>query len=76
MNNDFIAGMEILINCKRLVEDLIEERKYMLERAEYKGDDVQIRTLQKAIDRFQSVLDGKKYYGSYIRDREHIKEDF
>lgn len=70
MDNDFIAGMEILINCKRLVEDLIEERKYMLERAEYKGDDVQIRTLQKAIDRYQSVLDGKKYYGGYIRDRE------
>lgn len=70
MDNDFITGMEILINCKRLVEDLIEERKYMLEKAEYKGDDVQIRTLQKAIDRYQSVLDGNKYYGSYIRDRE------
>ena len=70
MNNDFITGMEILFNCKRLVEDLIEERKYMLEKAEYRGDDVRIRTLQKAIDRYQSVLDGKKYYGGHIRDRE------
>lgn len=70
MNNDFIASMEILINCKRLVEDLIEERKYMLEKAKYRGDDARIRTYQKAIDRYQSVLDGKKYYGGYIRDRE------
>ena len=69
MSNDFIAGMEILINCKRLVEDLIEERKYMLEKAKRRGDDLQIETFQKVIDRYQSVLNGDKYCGGYIRNK-------
>lgn len=70
MVNDYFREMMVLINCKELVEDLVAERKYMLKKAECKGDEVRVRTLLKEINRYQSVLDGERYYGSHIRDKE------
>ena len=74
MNNDFIEGMEILIGCKKLVEDLIDENKYILESLEKRGADPKsINVIQNKINRYQDVLDGKKFRGYF---REQLKEDF
>ena len=37
MKNDFVEGMEILINCKRLVENLVRETEIKIRNANMAG---------------------------------------
>lgn len=62
MDNNFVAGMEILINCKHLVEDLLEEKKLVLKRLEESGKVEHMHMIQAQIDRFQRVLNGERPY--------------
>lgn len=62
MDNDFIKGMEILINCKKIVEDLVEENKFLLSQMAEKGAEFTYsshETIQRKINLYQGVLDGK-----------------
>lgn len=62
MDNDFIKGMEILINCKKIVEDLVEENKFLLSQVEKKGAEFTYtshETIQRKINLYQGVLDGR-----------------
>ena len=52
-----IKEMEILIECKRLVERLLWEQRYMLERMDKCGKDCSI--IQQRIDMFERALEGK-----------------
>lgn len=62
MDNNFVKDMEILFNCKRLVEDLVKEKEYILERLTERGCDVrQAYAIQKQIDRYKAVLNGERY---------------
>lgn len=62
----FIEEMEILIECKRLVEDMLGVRKDMVERMEKCGKDPSF--LEEEIERMQRALSGKR---SVIK----VKED-
>lgn len=62
MNNDFIEGMEILINCKRYVENRIEFLERQMEKMDECGKDP--RALQSEVDRLKSVL-GYKVFREY-----------
>ena len=53
-----IQEMEILIECKRLVERLLWENRYILERMYKCGKDCSI--IQKRIDMFERALAGKQ----------------
>lgn len=70
MDNNFVTGMEILINCKYLVEDLLEEKKLILKRLEKSGKVEHIPMIQAQIDRFQRVLDGERPYRSHLHEQE------
>ena len=62
MDSDFIKGMEILINCKKIVEDLVEENKFLLNQMDKKGAEFtysSYETIQRKINTYQGVLDGK-----------------
>lgn len=62
MDNDFIKGMEILINCKKIVEDLVEENKFLLSQMDEKGAEFTYsshETIQRKINLYQGVLDGR-----------------
>ena len=62
MDNDFIKGMEILINCKKIVEDLVEENKFLLSQMDKKRAEFiysSYETIQRKINTYQGVLDGK-----------------
>lgn len=66
MNNDFISGMQILIDCKKLVEDLIKENEYTLEQMDRMGvNSNTMKTVQNRIDKYRRVLNGGGYYGLY-----------
>lgn len=52
-----IKEMEILIECKRLVERLLWEKKYILERMDKCGKDCS--AVQKRIDMMERALEGK-----------------
>ena len=66
MNNDFISGMQILIDCKKLVEDLIKENEYTLERMNRMGVDPNtMKVVQNRVDKYRKVLNGEGYYGLY-----------
>ena len=62
MDNDFIKGMEILINCKKIVEDLVEENKFLLSKMAEKGAEFtysSYETIQRKINLYQGILDGR-----------------
>lgn len=55
----FIEEMQILVDCKRLVENMLEEKKAAL--ASYDGDknsSVAKYYIQKEIDRMEAALNG------------------
>ena len=52
-----IKEMEILIECKRLVENLLREKKFILERLDRCGKDG--RVVQAQINRMERALEGK-----------------
>lgn len=52
-----IKEMEVLIECKRLVERLLWEKKYILERMDKCGKEVEV--VQRRIDMMERALDGK-----------------
>ena len=52
-----IKEMEILIECKRLVERLLCENKYILERVDKCGKNCSV--VQKRIDMLERALEGK-----------------
>ena len=54
----FIEEMEILIECKRLVEDLLGEKQTMAEYMEKCGKDP--RYVEQEIERLQRALGGKR----------------
>ena len=54
----FIEEMEILIECKRLVEDMLDEKRFMAERMDRCGKDPS--HLKKEIERLQRALSGKR----------------
>ncbi len=54
----FIEEMEILIECKRLVEDMLGEKQTMAEYMEKCGKDPSF--MQCEIDRLQRALGGKR----------------
>ena len=62
----FIEEMEILIECKRLVEDMLGEKQTMAEYMEKCGKDPGY--VEKEIERLQRALGGKR---SVIK----VKED-
>ena len=69
MNNDFITGMQILIDCKKLVEDLIKESELTLERMDRMGVDTNtMKTFQNRIYNYKSVLNGKGYRNLYCEE--------
>lgn len=57
MGNDFIEGMEILINCKRYVENRIDFLDKRIEQMHRYGKET--GALQKEVDRLYLVLNGK-----------------
>lgn len=54
----FIEEMEILIECKRLVEDMLGVRQDMIARMEKCGKDPSF--LEEEIERMQRALSGKR----------------
>lgn len=54
-----IKDMEILIECKRLVERLLRGEKYILERLEQCGKDT--KTVQAKIKMMERALEGKPF---------------
>lgn len=54
MSNDFIEGMQILINCKCYIEDRIEYLSGVIKKMDACGKDP--TTLQNEINKLQSVL--------------------
>lgn len=57
MDNDFIKGMEILIDCKRYVEKHIDDLMYKVEFVEKHGGDTSL--LLKEIDKCKKILKGE-----------------
>ena len=57
MKNDFIEGMEVLINCKQLVEDLVSETESKIERLYRMGRDTSYLEGQR--NRYLKVLNKK-----------------
>lgn len=51
-----IKDIEILIECKRLVEAMLREKKYILKRLDGTGKDV--RCVQSDINRMECALQG------------------
>ena len=70
MDNNFVSGMEILINCKHLVEDLLEEKKRILEHLETSGKLEHAQIIQAQIDKFQRVLNGERPYRPNLHEQE------
>ena len=56
-----IKDVEVLIECKRLVEKMLSEKKYILERLEKsgKGDTQSSHCVIEQIARMERALDGK-----------------
>ena len=54
----FIEEMEILIECKRLVEDMLGEKQSMAEYMDKCGKDPSF--MQSEIERLQRTLSGKR----------------
>ena len=54
----FIEEMEILIECKRFVEDMLGEKQSTAEYLEKVGRDTQ--SVELEIERLQRVLNGKR----------------
>lgn len=54
-----IKDMEILIECKRLVECLLRGEKYILKRLEQCGKDT--KTVQTKIKMMERALEGKPF---------------
>ena len=65
-----IQDMEVLIECKRLVENMLSENKYILNRLEEsgKGDTQGARCVLAKIVRIENALQGKppvKFYEKF-----------
>lgn len=60
MNNDFIEGMEILINCKRYIENRIDVLDKNIERMNRCGKDTM--ALQKEVNQMLAVLGSTACY--------------
>lgn len=58
VNNMFIEEMEILIECKRLVEDMLDEKMLKAEYMDKCGKDPSF--LESEIERLQMALNGKR----------------
>ena len=54
MRNDFVEGMELLIDCKKLVEDLVKETKRKIELSYINGKDTSY--LENELERYLKVL--------------------
>ena len=66
-----IKDIEILIECKRLVEKMLSENKYILQRLEEsgKGDAQGARCVLAKIARMERALEGKppvEFYKKFI----------
>lgn len=55
----FIEEMQILVDCKRLVEKMLEEKKLKIEYADKCGRLEAIPYLQRDIDRLEAALQGE-----------------
>lgn len=62
----FIEEMQILVDCKRLVETILEEKKYIIERLHKDGIGEYDKYLQQEINRLEAALQGKG-----VRPHEH-----
>lgn len=64
-----IKDIEVLIECKRLVEAFLSEKKYILERLdeEGRGDTDGARSVQAQIIRMERALQGKPPIDFYTR---------
>ena len=62
-----IKDIEVLIECKRLVEKMLSEKKYILECLEEsgKGDTQGARSIIVQIARMERALDGQPPVGFY-----------
>ena len=54
-----IKDMEILIECKRLVERLLRGEKYILEKLKQRGENT--KTVQAKIKMMERALEGKPF---------------
>ena len=55
----FIEEMQILVDCKRLVEKMLEEKKYIIEKLHEDGRGEHDKYLRKEIARLEAALNGK-----------------
>ena len=55
----FIEEMQILVDCKRLAEKMLEEKKQAIEYASKCGKIGAVLSLEKDIDRLEAALQGK-----------------
>lgn len=58
-----IQDIEVLIECKRLVEAMLREKKYILTKLDGNGRDV--RCVQESIYRMECALKGIPYVRTY-----------
>ena len=58
MKSDFVIGIEILIDCKRLVEDLVRETERKIERVKMSGKDTSYLEMER--ERYLKTLRGDK----------------
>lgn len=55
----FIEEMQILVDCKRLVEHMLEEKKALLSSYDGTVNETTVRYVQKEIARLEAALNGK-----------------
>ena len=55
----FIEEMQILVDCKRLVECMLTEKRHLMKRLHDSGKEDSCKYMQKEIDRLEAALQGK-----------------
>lgn len=55
----FIEEMQILVDCKRLVECMLSEKKLVAKTLHQVGLEDDCKAIQKDIDRMEAALQGK-----------------
>ena len=71
-----IKDIEVLIECKRLVEKMLSEKKYILERLEESGRG-DTRSTRCQIVRMERALEGKPpvaFYDQFGREGSFVNE--
>lgn len=62
-----LKDIEVLIECKRLVETMLNEKKYVLDKLKESGKCDAIRTVDAQIIRMERALQGKPPIDFYTK---------